>query len=429
MLFFATNQKPKPGHVVRLITPQYDEQLNRRHLAIDPKSAQPIGLAEAVQFPWFWKAHAVGTLLDVEVTRRLLETNAIPLGEYWGKHHLALYSGKGFQDVANRTPKPAHFMKDYHELVNATRFSFQVNISHLERSKRRGAFWPRKEAIYKGPLVLIRESPGADRASGWALLSLDSVLYNESFCGYSTAGHPEPELLARYLHLFIHSEIWMHFALLTSAKFGAERRRIYLEDLEDCPIVPLNTLTREQHAKVLALSNRLVAGDKKVFSDIDAFFCGLFGLDELDYQVIHDTLDVGLPYGASRQRAWSLPTTEQRRRFCNRLATVLKPFFKSIGREIRVTPWKIAATHVAPPIDPYASVLVANNFTSTQEPNDAIRHHVLRLGRETGASRIVEKIDNGLMVSILNQYRYWTPSRARLLGIEIVRRYLSVFEG
>jgi hypothetical protein len=28
----------------------------------------------------------------------------------------------------------------------------------------------------------------------------------------------------------------------------------------------------------------------------------------------------------------------------------------------------------------------------------------------------------------LNQYRYWTPSRARLLGADIVRQHMNIFE-
>lgn len=43
LLLFARNRRPKPGHVLRLITPRYEYVLNRRgEVRVDSKSAQPI---------------------------------------------------------------------------------------------------------------------------------------------------------------------------------------------------------------------------------------------------------------------------------------------------------------------------------------------------------------------------------------------------
>jgi len=35
----------------------------------------------------------------------------------------------------------------------------------------------------------------------------------------------------------------------------------------------------------------------------------------------------------------------------------------------------------------------------------------------------------GLIVGVYNQYRYWTPSRARLLSADIIRSYLDAITG
>jgi hypothetical protein len=53
---------------------------------------------------------------------------------------------------------------------------------------------------------------------------------------------------------------------------------------------------------------------------------------------------------------------------------------------------------------------------------------ILRLADDTGATRILQPVDGGLLLGILSQYRYWTPSRARLLGAEIVRQHMHAFE-
>ena len=46
----------------------------------------------------------------------------------------------------------------------------------------------------------------------------------------------------------------------------------------------------------------------------------------------------------------------------------------------------------------------------------------------TGASIIIQDDDAGLIVGVLNQYRYWTRSRARLLAADILRDHFTVFE-
>jgi 7-cyano-7-deazaguanine synthase in queuosine biosynthesis len=45
---------------------------------------------------------------------------------------------------------------------------------------------------------------------------------------------------------------------------------------------------------------------------------------------------------------------------------------------------------------------------------------VIDIANNKGASRIIMPANNLLMIGILNQYRYWTKSRARLCGLDIL---------
>src|SRR5271155_2796343 len=99
----------------------------------------------------------------------------------------------------------------------------------------------------------------------------------------------------------------MHYALLTSPKFGAERRQIYKTDLDECPIFPFHNLSDAQKQVVLALSKRIERADNTVFDEIDVFFAGLYGLDKLDLGVIRDTVAVSMPYDDSRESACRMP--------------------------------------------------------------------------------------------------------------------------
>jgi hypothetical protein len=73
--------------------------------------------------------------------------------------------------------------------------------------------------------------------------------------------------------------------------------------------------------------------------------------------------------------------------------------------------------------------LLIREQSHTLSELDSLLHEViLQLANDTGTTRIIQYLEDGLLIGILRQYRYWTPSRARLLGAEIVRQHMGVFE-
>jgi hypothetical protein len=258
-------------------------------------------------------------------------------------------------------------------------------------------------------------------------VSLADVAFNQSFHGYSGHGHPDGELLVRYLHLFVHSAIRIYYALTNGPRFGAERRVFDKADLDECPFIPLEKLSDEQRQAVRLLSQRLVAEDGDVFDDIDAFFGDLYGLDGLDREVIRDTLTVALPYDESRGRACKPPTLVERETFRRRLESVLRPFFKVLEKEPQVTLWKSGDAFLKSHA-PFGILFVSEKGQPLAEPDELSLELIAKFANDTGSSRIIEKISGGLKVGVLSQYRYWTPSRARLLGAEIVRQHMRGFE-
>jgi hypothetical protein len=59
---------------------------------------------------------------------------------------------------------------------------------------------------------------------------------------------------------------------------------------------------------------------------------------------------------------------------------------------------------------------------------DDVDRKVLQLASETGATQMIRETAQGLIIGILNQYRYWTPSRARLLAADILQNHAALFE-
>ena len=427
LLLFARNRQPKPGHTLRLITPQYDTSLNRNgEMRIDAKSTQSVEVETTFTQPWLWKALALGTSLDADVVTRMQNADCPGLGDYWEKE-LGLLSVAGYMVKEKQLQRDATFLKQLPNLTNAIDGEFVLETKDLLPFGSETACWPRKRDNYRAPLLLAKQSPGIDRRTGWALLSFEDVAYNQNFYGYSAFGHPAGERLVRYLLLFFHSLIWSHHALITAPVFGAERRVVYKTDFDECPIFPFEKLSSEQRQTVVQLSNRLVGNDPTVFDEIDAFFGGLFGLDDKDMEVVRDTVEVAMPYIESRNRACNPPRPVERERFRKRLESILRPFFKVTGEDAKVELWKPDAAFLQT-FAPFGLLLISKSGTRMPAPDSFFHDVLLKLADDTGSTRIIQQVDGGLLVALLNHYRYWTPSRARLLGAELIREHLDVFE-
>ena len=427
LLFFAHNRTPKPDHEIRFVTPHNDAALNRRgEIRIDAKSIELVSQEQTFEEPWLWKALAIGTSLDVEVVRKIVRREGRPLNKYWIED-LGLRFENGYQIKPKQKQADASHLHGLPDVNDTKQFRFAVEVDALKPFTRSTACFPRKREIYAAPLLLVKEAPGLDRTEGRAWLAAKDVAFNESFHGFSAAGHSAGKSLVRYLQLLVHSDIWMHYALLTSPKFGAERRKIYKEDLEEFPIVPWDKLSREQRSRVEKISERLLSEDLSAFDEIDAFFAELYGLSVRDMEVIRDTLSVELPYNAVRTRASAPPAEKQKERekFRTRLETMLRPFLKRIGKDVSVvieTPTNAVLT------TPYSTLIIRGESELDLESDPRIPAEVLEIANKTGASMIFKELPDALAVGVLNQYRYWTPSRARLCAATILREHMAPFE-
>jgi hypothetical protein len=144
-------------------------------------------------------------------------------------------------------------------------------------------------------------------------------------------------------------------------------------------------------------------------------------------EVVRDTVEVAMPYIESRNRACNPPSPTERERFRKRLESILRPFFKVTGDDAQVELWKPDETFLKS-ASPFGLLLISRRGTTLPAPDGLFRELLLKLADDTGSTRIIQQVDGGLVVALLTQYRYWTPSRARLLGAELVREHLDAIE-
>ncbi len=428
MLTFASNERPNQDDDFWFICPQADLQSNRLgELRIDADSPSVISGNVIENENWILKAATIGTALDVELVSTIKKNVSCTLGEYWNEFRLS--SSLGYKKAGTqRDATPLKGLPDISK-PKSSAFEFIAKKENYESFERDTLHRPRLSrppqdqlAVYRAPLVVIRQSLSTDRTEGVATLSEIDAVYNQSYYGYSTATHEDGLLLTRYLQIFVHSRFWMYYILCTSSKVGVERPYFYKADLDSCPFVPIEDLSGAQRKRIEKLSKRLANRESKVFADIDEFFAQLFGLSKRDIEVVVDTLEVRDPNDELGKRGSDPISKLEAERFSQRLKQLLQPFAKRIDVKLGV---KLVR---AVDLSAYRFLEIID-ATKVCERDKILDQSTIELATKTGASRLVRQEDGRVLVGILNQYRYWTPSRARLLAADVLRDYFLAFEG
>lgn len=442
-LLFAENSTPRETDTFLMLTPDPDTNLiPQGRFRLDYQAAEPVQISVMRQNPSLLKSLAVGTALDADICRRLgnsisecsggVPTRAedsrafVRFGDYWHPD-AGLEWGQGFQKAPDQKQSSAQAILDMgarcldKESAKKLQPGFLIPAHKLEKFTYKTLSRPRRPEIYRPPLVLVSEAPGSTRDAIRARIALDKlpVAYTESFYGCSASGHPQGDQVARYIFVLFNSSLFIYYALLTSAKFGAERRALLEEDIEEFPILPFESLTSSEVAEVQALSDALIAGPSdQDWTNLERWVFEHYGLNDDDQRVVADTLATRLPYTTVRRKATSAPTKEDADEFLKTLKAEMQPFFKMAGAGIHCAlvavqnpPWIVFDVFV----DGHAV-----NSTSL----DYVSQVMSSLANGQGATRMVINGEPGhIRVGILAQRRYWTLSRARLLALDLMRRY------
>lgn len=416
-LMFAINRMPDDKEVFQFISPEIDFGCNENgRMRIDYASAHPIQFSVLRNRPTILKTLFRGTVLDADIMMRIESNNKIvPIIEYLAEMGLQKHHGEGFQTTRGGKIRAQGFHgKPYLTANNAPVYFVNPNkiqdIFEQEHLYRK----PKTE-IFKGPLLILRSSLQSDRNKGCGIFSYEDILFNESFYGCSGHGHAQGNDLVRYLYVLSYSQLFQYVVLVTSAKFGFEREVIYKEDFDQFPLVPLENLSAVQVEDMRQLSKEIMEGERP-WTKVDAWVAGIYKLSASDQQVIADTIEVAMPFTSSITRSQEKPTKTEVAAFSSTLNGLLKPFFEITGEHIEVVPRD----------DDSHSWIFLDVFTSAESSRDrgdtGFTEILKVLANNEGASLIKAKIRDGhLLLGILAQYRYWTPSRCRMLSMSILR--------
>jgi hypothetical protein len=370
-----------------------------------------------------------GTWRDVEIVETILATFPQTLGAFWAKWDgPGDKTGQGYNLSPGLLQKPAPFLGP---LLDFDRPDDGFEITYDELNTFRGnhgcssAHMPRTAALYQPPLVIVPQAPGEDRSTPRAYLADRALAFSQSYYGYSCAEHPQAATLAALIYLLSHSELFAYHCAMTSWCVGFDRQMFIKEDLDSVPFPDLATLPVETKSSLRQLARRFERESGRPLAELDDFVYGLYGIDAPARAVIRDTLFSAAIYRRQGRAALARTTAVSRAPFRAALREQLAPFFAVTRQTIEVNepaaqpaewtqPWHFVAIHLA---------------GETVPLNAALLRAAMEQADRTGSSRVIVHAPRGqgLLLGLLNQQRWWTPTRARLCGRELMRRHLDAF--
>lgn len=423
-LLFARNEVPNETNYFHYISPHIETSLNGLgRFRIDYSSAEPVQYAALEKRPYLLKILFRGTPLDVSVMDKI-EANlemkgALRLADYWdgliGKGH----HGKGYQ-VAGRT-RDASFIiemraRDFNKTIERSHgVGLHIRQEDLPVFTQRMLHTPRRKERYASPMALFNESLGNRHGIRCrVVLGTEPVAFTESYIGFSAHGHPMAENLIKYLLLLGNSDLFIYWMLMTSPKFGVERDSALKQDIESFPVIPLESMDTTDQQQAVEIADALIEENRLEPAIVNDFVYRIYGLGKHDQQVVHNTLETSLPSRTSIRRAEAKISDDEMRLFCDEVKRLLFPY------EVECAPASISH------LESWRFIRIAPRGC-----NAVMGHEKLPtdLADKMGSSRIlIFPEEKCLYVGMLNQYRYWTPTRGRLLGLELLKNHADFLE-
>lgn len=440
-LLFARNELPPPGAGFRFVTPRLEESLNGAGgLRIDANNAEIITSEQVIHRPEILKALFRGGPLDLEVYDRLMSRGLTTLQEYWRATSGEFrggprYSGSGYQKLR----KSSEFRKTSDGLAGVSAPNmpgFEVTpaamATILVDSTLTVPFEPRRvhrarpADLFRGPLLLVHQSPPAAAGRIRAMVVDDDLVFNETYYGYSATEHPNGRLFVRYLAILLRSKLAIWHALITSGKFGFEREVIEKFIIDSIPIPRFEDLEDADREQIDILFEALAKEDTEAgWERVDAWALPLYRLPPRDLEVIADTLKYNLPFAKNRKFAQTSPTPQEIGEFCSTLSSELMPWARRAGKEIEVLPMRLSAA------GPWSVLRVGSARASVGVARSEDWPEILRIADQVAATEIMhpDSAAGCLWLARLNQARYWSLSQARLVARRIAWEHVDFLSG
>jgi hypothetical protein len=421
-LLFADNRIPTLDDQFVFLSPEEDPGLNEKgRMRIDATDAEAITVRQVIEQPFLFKTLFRGSSREADFIKRLTDRVKHTLVEYWTPEN-KLCIGQGF--VVAKKNKDDRFLAGLPEITaHYDEHPFNVHTEILPQYEVQGLERPRDRKIYKGPLVLLRKATRPDRNEGQALFCKDDVAYQGSFYGFSAAEHKDGEFVTKYLLVLVHSALFTYYQLMTSGEFGIEREVIQVADVKDFPFVPPEELNQKQK-EGFEIAAGLLINNQPNWHSLDEVVYDVYKVNKTERRMIEDSLETRAPFSRSIAQGVRSTDLADSKLFFHHLKESLNNVFSQVGVRVSIEPiedssglpWKLFKISPENKADTNLSAIPSDWLTFADD---------YAVSRVT----IADEINKTVIVGLLDRYRYWTPTQAKMLATDIIWQYGALLEG
>lgn len=417
-LLFATNEKARPDTAFHFVSPMLDAapDQDQSRLRIDWLDAQTVAVAEVLERPWTLKARFRGNRV-VERVIDSMQRRGMPLGDFL--ESLGTRLNNGYQvGGAEGKQSSAQAMRGMPDLRQATDLGFVIDAKALPRFEMPSLLRPRRQEIYRAPLLLVRKAVPADSSVPRSHLAWEDVAFHQSFNGASFADVALGREVASYLQVVLQSSLFTAFEVMTDPQYGVFVDAVHLDSLCHLPVVTFDSLDLSERKRAVELSRRLSRGmSEDLARDIDEFAFDLYCLSRAEREAIRDLLATGLTSTDSKRNAVRRPRQEERVAFATTLARSLENVLSASGlkaivrqrTDLDVQPWHLLQVDIVArrAREPVEEKLPEKDFFAMAD--------------DGGASLVIVRANEQTwLVGVLGRYALWTPTRARMLATDLI---------
>lgn len=197
---------------------------------------------------------------------------------------------------------------------------------------------PRERAIYRSPIVIVKESMDGPRGGsqyGRLVVAVDEsdLVYKDAYFGTSLCGHP-PDL-AYLLAGILGSALASWYLLMTGSSFGVWKRILRLGDISAMPMPDLEAALRTKAgARVARLARQFHERPPELgdWLDLDEAVCDLYELDEEERIVVRDgRLRASWQWEAGREDAATRAGVSELREYAHAFLLSMDAWFRAAG--------------------------------------------------------------------------------------------------
>ena len=427
-LLFATNNFPEGANTFRYFNAFKEQAIVVYHnLRLDASSQAVISISELKADEQILKKRFRGTALDVQVIEKIVKNSKTTFEQYLNSQGLSIKRGYGTEAPARepsvrdarieklqelRQLMGLHLYKGCAQFKSGERIRSGIleefnsySFSEIARS--------RDISIYSPPLILLNES-----TSGGVNLYSDErhLIYSRSFYGISLASCDQKEELLAYFYVIFRSNLFKYYALMTSNRYGVNRKVYSIKDFKNAPVIHFDCLSGQQKEFCMHALRELNCGNILQESIATDFVASLYNLNEYDIQVINDTIATKCP--SQKKSAESHASQKNIQTFIDSITADIKNLCLIYESQANVFAERVATST---PGWVFFDIFFSKKCEARLPLSFAEVARKIADGEGNSLIFIQEPSRCRFSVGMLNQNRYWTLSQARLISPLILK--------